>query len=66
MTMDTLKYHILPDLLPEEYEALKASIAERGVDIPKVVDQGGNTLDGRHRHAQTDGGAATRRHQGAR
>ena len=38
-----------PDLLPEEYEALRASIAERGVDIPKVVDQAGNTLDGRHR-----------------
>lgn len=39
-------YQILPDLLPVEYEALRASIAERGVDIPKVVDQEGNTLDG--------------------
>lgn len=47
-------YHILPDLLPSEYDALKVSIAERGVDVPKVVDQEGNTLDGRHRQRACD------------
>lgn len=30
-------YQFLPELLPEEYEALKASIAERGVDVRIVA-----------------------------
>ena len=47
-------YQILPDLLPEEYEALKASIAERGVDIPIIVDDQGNIIDGFHRHRACD------------
>lgn len=42
-------YQLLPDLLPEDYEALKASIAEHGVQVPAVVDQDGNTIDGFHR-----------------
>ena len=52
--MTTLPYHILPALLPEEYEALKASIAERGVDIPIIVDQEGNIIDGFHRQRACD------------
>ena len=44
--MERPKYHILPDLFPEEYEALKASIADHGVDIPIIVDEGGNTING--------------------
>ena len=47
-------YQILPDLLPEEYEALKASIAERGVDIPIIVDEVGKTVDGFHREKACD------------
>ena len=43
------RYQFLPDLLPEEYEALKASIAERGVDVLIIVDQDGNIIDGFHR-----------------
>jgi len=31
------RYQILP-----EFDALKASIAERGVDVPIIVDQQGN------------------------
>lgn len=42
-------YQILPPLLPDEFEALKASIAERGVDVPIIVDQVGNVIDGYHR-----------------
>lgn len=42
-------YQILADLLPEEYDALRASIAQRGVDIPIVVDENGNVVDGIHR-----------------
>ena len=43
------RYGILPSLLPDEYEALKASISERGVDVPIVVDQNGDIIDGFHR-----------------
>ena len=47
--MRSSPYQILPDLLPEEYESLRASIADRGVDIPIIVDQDGNVIDGFHR-----------------
>ena len=47
--MNTSPYQILPDLLPEEYESLRASIADRGVDIPIIVDEKGSTIDGFHR-----------------
>jgi len=43
------KYQILPPLLPEEFDSLKASIAERGVEVPIVVDQDDQTIDGFHR-----------------
>lgn len=48
------RYGILPSLLPEEYEALKASISERGVDVPIVVDQNGDIIDGFHRRRACD------------
>ncbi len=51
---DHRRYQFLPDLLPEEYEALKASIAERGVEVPVIVDQDGETVDGFHRQRATD------------
>lgn len=47
-------YQILPPLLPDEFEALKASIAERGVDVPIIVDQEGNVIDGYHRKRACD------------
>jgi len=43
------KYQIMPALAPAEYAALKASIAERGVDDAPVEDEEGNLLDGWHR-----------------
>ena len=43
------KYNLFPDLTTVEYEALKASIADRGVDIPIIVDDEGNIIDGWHR-----------------
>ena len=52
--MKVSPYRIIPDLLPEEYEALKASIADRGVDIPIIVDQDGNIIDGFHRQRACD------------
>lgn len=42
-------YQIMPDLTPEEYEALKADIQVNGVQIPIEVDEEGNILDGYHR-----------------
>jgi ParB-like chromosome segregation protein Spo0J len=42
-------YQILPPLTCDEYEALKADIAERGVMIAVDVDEQGVVLDGHHR-----------------
>lgn len=44
-----MDYQFMPDLTPEEYEALKADIAERGVLVPIELDDEGNVLDGHHR-----------------
>lgn len=42
-------FQVMPDLSVEDYEALKADIAERGVLIPVEYDEDGNVLDGHHR-----------------
>ncbi|MDO8673071.1 MAG: MT-A70 family methyltransferase [Dehalococcoidia bacterium] len=42
-------YQLLPDLSEEEYEALRADIAARGVMVPVEYDEQGNVLDGHHR-----------------
>ncbi len=52
--MDRPRYQFMPPLLPDEYEALKASIADRGVEVPVIVDQDGETVDGFHREKATD------------
>lgn len=44
-----MKYQVMPDLTPIEYEALKADIEERGVLVPVEVDETGAILDGHHR-----------------
>ncbi len=43
------KYQLLERLRPEEFEALKADIAQRGVLVPVEVDDRGRILDGHHR-----------------
>ncbi len=48
------KYQIFPPLTPQEYQGLKDSIAQRGVDVPKICDQDGETLDGFHRERACD------------
>lgn len=45
----TTQYQLLPDLAEEEFAALKADIAERGVMVPVELDEAGNVLDGHHR-----------------
>lgn len=40
---------ILPPLPSEEYEALKAAIADHGVDVPILIDQHKEIIDGKHR-----------------
>jgi hypothetical protein len=42
-------YQALPDLTPEEFAALKADIAKRGVLTPIDVDENGFIIDGHHR-----------------
>ena len=42
------KYQVLPDLPLDQYEALKADIAARGVQVAVDVDEYGNILDGHH------------------
>jgi len=44
-----MKYQVLPELTPIEYEALKSDIAQRGVLVPIDVDEKGEILDGHHR-----------------
>ncbi len=46
----TEKYQVLPSMPPEQFEALKADIAERGVLVPIDVDEEGHILDGHHRY----------------
>lgn len=44
-----MNYQVCEPLTPEEFAALKADIAERGVMVPVEVDENGDTLDGHHR-----------------
>ena len=44
-----MNYQVCEPLTPEEYDALKASIAAAGVEVPIVVDEAGDILDGHHR-----------------
>jgi ParB-like chromosome segregation protein Spo0J len=45
----TGKFQVVPPLSEEEFTALKADIAQRGVLVPIEYDEDGNVLDGHHR-----------------
>ncbi len=45
----TPRYQVLPDLAADDFARLKASIAERGVEVPVMVDDDGEILDGHNR-----------------
>lgn len=47
--MTNAPYQVMPPLAAEEYEALKADIAARGVQVPVEYDENGAILDGHHR-----------------
>lgn len=47
--MEDSRYQVMPDLTEDEYKALKADIAARGVQVPIEFDEDGNVLDGHHR-----------------
>jgi ParB-like chromosome segregation protein Spo0J len=47
-------YQVMPDLTSEEYASLKADIEQRGVQVPILVDEDGNILDGHHRKRIAD------------
>ncbi|MGH9293786.1 MAG: DNA methyltransferase, partial [Acidimicrobiales bacterium] len=42
-------WQLMPALSDDEYEALKASVAERGVVVAVELDEDGAVLDGHHR-----------------
>lgn len=42
-------YQLLPRLTDDEYDALKADIAEHGIRVPIDVDENGTVIDGHHR-----------------
>ncbi len=44
-------FQVMPPLAEDEFAALEADIAERGIVVPVIVDQHGRLLDGHHRHA---------------
>jgi len=43
------RFQVVPPLSAEEFAALKADIAQRGVLVPVECDEDGNVLDGHHR-----------------
>ena len=47
-------FQVMPDLTPDEYEALKADIKKRGIQYPILIDEDGNILDGHHRSRIAD------------
>lgn len=47
--MTEAQYQLMPPLSDAEFAALKASIAEIGIQVPVEVDEHGNVLDGHHR-----------------
>lgn len=49
ITLDATPYQLFDPLTEEEYAALKADIAERGVLVPVDIDENGMILDGHHR-----------------
>lgn len=44
-----IHFQPLPDLSPEEFEVLKADIAENGLRYPVIEDENGKTIDGHQR-----------------
>lgn len=42
-------YQILPHLAQDDLQRLKASIIDRGVEMPVIVDENGTIIDGHHR-----------------
>ena len=47
--MTNEKYQLLPELPPEQFAALKADIAARGVMVAVIVDEFGTIIDGHNR-----------------
>jgi N6-adenosine-specific RNA methylase IME4 len=47
--MTSAPWQVMPPLSADEYQALKADIALRGVMVPVEYDQDGAVIDGRHR-----------------
>ena len=44
-----MNYQVMPPLTADDFDALRADIAARGVMVPVEYDDAGNVLDGHHR-----------------
>lgn len=42
-------YQTMPPLSDDEYRELKASIEKNGIQVPVIIDEDGNVIDGHHR-----------------
>ena len=49
-----ITYQLFPELSQEERDQLAASIREKGVIVPIIVDENGTIIDGHHRKAIAD------------
>lgn len=47
----TNRYQLLPPLTADEWNDLRADIEAHGVQVPIIVDEDGNVLDGHHRQS---------------
>lgn len=47
-------YQLLPPLSPEDLDRLRESIRERGIEVPIIVDEDGNIIDGHNRKRIAD------------
>ncbi len=47
-------YQLLPNLAPDDLRRLTESIQDKGVEMPVVVDENGDILDGHHRQMIAD------------
>ncbi len=52
--MTAAPYQLLPDLAPDDLRRLTESIVANGVEVPVIVDENGDILDGHHRQMIAD------------
>lgn len=54
MVSEVRPYQLIAELQPDDFNRLKQSIIERGIEVPIVVDENGEILDGHNRKMIAD------------